>query len=387
MKRRIVYNSPLWSHEGITKSSREYVKQIAKFNKVWLTQFPTNYFGPEFTKMYNAFSIKSDNHILFNYGWTDHWHRYLKHHITIGYSVYEGDNPPGCWINNMNLPTIKEVWVPSNYVKDVYKNAGVKNKLRVVPHGVGPHVKPIKVERKKTFKSIHGGDKLLDKFIFFGMGAVCAFGERDRKGVDIFLQAFEQEFKKETDVALMLKLNTNYATSIALDKGEPFDVNQWLGQYLTPKSKNVFVLIQDLSEEQLIRLYNSVDVGVFASRGEGFGMCEMEMMACDKPVITTGFGGTLDFSHPSLRIKVKEMLNAERDNVSDQRYPYVGSKWAEPDIKDLRRLMRKVYSNYKRAKKTAQAHGKHIRKDFSWDVIGKDIEKYIEDIWKKEKNL
>ena len=53
----------------------------------------------------------------------------------------------------MNNSHIKEIWVPSNYVKETYINKGVIKPIKVVPHGINKNFKPINIKRK--FKIIN----------------------------------------------------------------------------------------------------------------------------------------------------------------------------------------------------------------------------------------
>ncbi|MCK4259898.1 MAG: glycosyltransferase family 4 protein [Halanaerobiales bacterium] len=382
----ILYSSPLWEYGGICKSSREYLKQLMKKHKVWITQHiglnDIKAFGKEFLKGYNTFDL-TKKHLTILYGWTHEWFKFAKHKLCIGYNVYEGDNPPFSWINNMNNSHIKEVFVPSNYVKKVYEKAGVKKPIRVLPHCVDNIYKPKKVNKAKVFNILKGSEFLKGKFVFFGMGAIYGVSKRDRKGLDILLEAFDESFGKNPNVALLIKVNLNYAISSHLKLGTKFDLNSYIGQFVKPGCKNIFILVQDLNEEQLVNVYNAVDCGVFPARAEGFGMCQQEMMAVGKPVITTDFSGTNDFSQKSLRIKVKCFKFAEFDHVSDQRIPYVGTKWSEPNKTDLKRLMKKVYNNYKTIKKSAEKHGKKIRTQYSKHIIGKLACKLVENVYKK----
>lgn len=386
---KIIDKGPLWSYGGIPNSHREYLKQLSKKHKVWLTEFPDLAFGDEFIDMFNSFSFNISNHIMFLYGETDQWYKYSGHDC-IGYNVYEGDNPPSNWINNMNNPHIKEIWVPSKYVKDVYLKKGIIKPIKIVPHGINKYFKPIK--KKLKFKIINskkitylgipsnnkcgGEDIFKDKFVFFGMGAIYGITERDRKGIDILLKSFENLF--DDSVCLLLKLNIKYAKGYHQERDVKFDLENYLNKFINNK-KNIYIIIQDLDEDNLIKLYNSVNCGVFPSRAEGFGMSQMEMIACGKPVITTEQSGTDDFSQEELRIKISKYKLAEFDNVDEQRVPYIGSKWSEPSISHLKKLMKKVIKNKEEYRKSAEKHGKYIHREFNWNKIGKEINIYIKE--------
>lgn len=386
---RLIDKGPLWEIGGIPNTHREYLKQLNKVHPVWIMDFPLNDFGEEFYQMYNSFYFKRNNHLMFLYGQIDEWYKYANHDC-IGYNVYEGDNPPQLWINNINNPHIKELWVPSNYVKQIYLNKGITKHIKVVPHGVSNNFKHMK--SKRSFKVIKKSKKVnyigynhlkeenkefKNKYIFFGMGSIYGVSKRDRKAVDVLIKAFQEEFGNNKKVALVIKLNIRFAVGYHKELGKDFDLEKYLNNMIKKDNDNIYVIIQNFKEENLAKLYNSVDCGVFPARSEGFGCSQLEMISCEKPVITTHESGTDDFSQKSLRVNFKGYRLAEFDHVSEQRHPYLGTKWGEPSISSLKQKMRYVFNNPNKIKDCATKHGKKIRSLYDWNKIGKDINQYL----------
>ncbi|MHB8172748.1 MAG: hypothetical protein ACYDG6_14660, partial [Thermincolia bacterium] len=83
---------------------------------------------------------------------------------------------------------VMEVWAYTNYVRDCYIRSGIDpDKVKIIPLGVNPQifhpqVKPTQLATNKGFK-----------FLFIG-------GTIHRKGFDILLEAYTEEFSKEEDV-------------------------------------------------------------------------------------------------------------------------------------------------------------------------------------------
>ena len=87
--------------------------------------------------------------------------------------------------------------------------------------------------------------------------------------------------------------------------------------------------------------YAASDAYVLPSRGEGWGRTQMEAMACGLPVLSTRWGGNLDFMNDnnSLLIDINGLV--EIDQRTEIPF-YRGQKWAEPSAENLREMMRKI---------------------------------------------
>ena len=89
-----------------------------------------------------------------------------------------------------------------------------------------------------------------------------------------------------------------------------------------------------------VRAYAALaDASVSLHRSEGFGLTLAEAMAHGKPVIATGYSGNLAFMNEANSYLVPYALTELEDDVGS--YP-AGSIWAEPDLDEAARLMRRV---------------------------------------------
>ena len=123
--------------------------------------------------------------------------------------------------------------------------------------------------------------------------------------------------------------------------------------------------------EQLNDLMNSVDCGVFPSRSEGAGMPQLELIKIGKSVITSDYSAPNEFSDKRLRIKIKGLYPLDY-NIS----PYFDSRFGEPDVEHLRKLMRQVYSNYEEEKELAEKHALTVSK-FTWEEVGNKMNEFL----------
>ena len=124
--------------------------------------------------------------------------------------------------------------------------------------------------------------------------------------------------------------------------------------------------------EQLNYLYNSVNCGIFPSRGEGFNLPALEMAKIGKSVITTTYSGHAEFSDKRLQCKVSGFCPLD-NSIYDE------GLFGEPDIENLKKLMRQVYENYEKELILAEEHSKTLSK-FTWDNVGEKMDKILKEI-------
>jgi glycosyltransferase involved in cell wall biosynthesis len=104
----------------------------------------------------------------------------------------------------------------------------------------------------------------------------------------------------------------------------------------------VEILNDYLSREELLDLLAAADCYVSLHRSEGFGLTILESIALGKPVIATGYSGCTDFLNSRTGFPVGYRLVPIRRNLGPYRK---GNLWAEPDIAEAARLMRRVREN------------------------------------------
>jgi glycosyltransferase involved in cell wall biosynthesis/GT2 family glycosyltransferase/tetratricopeptide (TPR) repeat protein len=258
----------------------------------------------------------------------------------IGRTMFETDGLPDDWRDQCNA--MDEVWVPSEFNLRTFANAGVApSKLHKVPETFDaelfhPGVAPLAVEG-------------LDGFIFLSM-----FSWIGRKGWDILLRAWFEEFRARDDVTLLLKTDTALAPpgTDCLREIEWF-VRDQLNRD-PRKGPRIVVHDRQLEMTDVPRLYRTADAFVLASHGEGWGRPYMEAMAMGLPTIATRWSGNLEFMDDNNSYLVGyTLVDAPSDSWMR------GQRWAEPSVSDLRRAMRRVYEH----RTEAAATGARARSD------------------------
>jgi len=186
-----------------------------------------------------------------------------------------------------------------------------------------------------------------------------------RKGADILLKAYGDAFTDSDNVTLMIKTFPNPHN----------EVHQWLEEAKQEHANypDVVIIEEDLSETALKALYEQCHVLVAPSRAEGFGLPLAEAMLSGLEVITTGWGGQLDFCTKETAWLI------EYDFVPAQtHFELFNSLWAEPSRQDLANTMKELYrlpepQRTKKAKKGRELLLKH----FNWKKTAENLLEFV----------
>ena len=274
-----------------------------------------------------------------------------------GYLVFEGSKIPYTWkvILEKYKYVIDGIIVPSEHVLNSILNAyGNKEQyhdipIYIVPEGVNTKLfKPIKRPKNKLFE-----------FLFMGGWAK---GENDRKGLDIALKAFTQEFDASEPVVFSAKVNISYAPKEKI-------INDLKNLGINTDAKNIRFGFDTVPEEVQAKLYQNADAFVMPTKAEGFGLTIAEAMACGLPTIATNYGGHLDFFSD----KVGYPIEIDHMCKATDSYPiYEDAEWAIPSIESLRKQMRYVYEHQDEAKAKGKKAARLMKK-YSWENSAKKL--------------
>ncbi len=152
-----------------------------------------------------------------------------------------------------------------------------------------------------------------------------------RKGADILLKAYVDAFSGDDDTSLIIKTFENPHN----------EIKRWIEEAIegVENPPHIYLIIEDLPDSRIKSLYEQCDVLVAPSRAEGFGLPMAEAMLCGCSVITTGWGGQLDFCDD----ETAWLIDYDFE-YADTHFGLFDSVWAEPKVDDLSKLMSKLYS-------------------------------------------
>jgi glycosyltransferase involved in cell wall biosynthesis len=223
----------------------------------------------------------------------------------------------------------------------------------------------------------------LNKFVFL---SVFKWGYR--KGFDILLKAYFDEFSSNDDVSLFLLTRCetdNNPNRIADDIG-------YLRSGIDKTDEDlphIVVHTKKIPEKTLPKIYNMSDAFVLPSLGEGFGLIYLEAAACGLPVIGTNCSGQSDFlkKDNSYLLDPDDMKEVKTNGNMSKLAKHCGFYEGQvfPDfsttgVKKLRKYMREVYEDYGAAIKKAQILTNLTHNEYSWDKAVERVLNRIKEI-------
>lgn len=286
------------------------------------------------------------------------WKLKTSDHVnSLAYGIFEGTKVPMGWAEAAKNENIKAIICASNHNMEawlkVLEDEEIINKLQVVHHGVNPDIFKPEGEKDKNFTE--------EKFRFLFVGG-WKDGINDRKGLDLALKAFSEEFKPEENVDFVLKINDAYQS---LDQFN-YNINSLK---LPEKRGKIQIIFGSIPEIELAKVYRSCDVFVMPSKAESFCMPVAEAMAVGLPIIATNYSGYLDYvTKDNLLVRVEKMIQA-----TGEPWWYEQAQWALLDIEDLKKKMRYAYNHREKMKNIGMKNSENVRKNLTWEQSAKKI--------------
>lgn len=259
----------------------------------------------------------------------------------IGYTVWETDRIPRHWPALLNQ--CHKILVPCRLCQDVFVGSGITRPVDVVPH--------IAVFTPSATSDFLGE---IDPqcYVFYTIGAWIP-----RKAHELTIGAYLRAFSSSDNCLLVVKTG-KYDLSLSRWRKFFFSTRR-LASRLQEPYKNpprVRIISDLLSDAQIRALHRRGDCYISLTRAEGWGLGAFDAAAAGNPVIITGYGGHVEYLPDDLGYRVTYKMvpvsgsRAWRSYTPDQR-------WAEPDMDDAVRLMRRV----KEHPVEAQCRGRRLK--------------------------
>lgn len=225
-----------------------------------------------------------------------------------------------------NLLQARMIITPSKYCKEIFSSV-IRRPVVTVPLGVD---------------TMAYRPQFLHKDICtFGIAGTITF----RKNVAFVVQAFNKAFHNR-DVVLKIKTTDNYLPKLkGINVGSKVEIDH-----------------SDFSEYGMCYWYNSLDALISCTHSEGFGLHQLEAMACGIPVISPKFGGVTEFFDESVGYCVDYNMT-DASGISNN--THLG-EWSSAIESSLIEKMREVYDNRERAKQLGILARKKAE-GFTWD--------------------
>ena len=268
------------------------------------------------------------------------------------------------YVGKLNM--VDEIWVASKYGKEILERSNVHPPIRVMPLGVDPdRYKP------SCGKMDFGSTR---KFVF-----LCVARWGYRKGFDILLKSYMEEFSGDEEVSLLL---VSRAVECAEDHSaekisEDFANIRQCIQKSDAELPHVALYVKPIHEKDMPKVYGSANAFCLISRGEGFCLPIVEAAASELPIIASNVTAQTDYltSDNSYLVEpdgyIESKSNGNMSNMAKscrfyegQMFPNFGRK----SVDQTKAHMRYVFENYQNAKIKAKKLRNTIINNYTWDM-------------------
>lgn len=289
--------------------------------------------------------------------------------------------------NNYNFVIFETDKINDNTISKINEFVSVvltttqEHKDILIKHGV---VKPVHVVHEGVNSEIFNYE-LTDRLINTNKYTYLLLGKYEkRKNTNLVISAFIEKMQYE-NVALICH---TYNHDIARKTNDEF--KKWYKIDLTTLGYNIieetnyyikfsntysdiYLTKPILEINQMKSLYQSANIGISYSSAEGWGLPEMEMMACGKPVIISNVIGHKEYIKdlPVFRELIIEPVGSE---LAIDGFYFNGQQgsWSKMDINPLIEKLEYVYKN-NIGDYISKELSDYITTNFSWDKASKEL--------------
>lgn len=301
--------------------------------------------------------------------------------FVIGRTMFETDRVSPEHVRRCNQ--MDAVWVPTDFHMSTFVKSGVDpSKVVKVVQAVdvtffdpAKHVAlPLPIgfsvmapdDSDSTWNTVNSKAK---GFVFLSV-----FKWEQRKGWDVLLRAFLQEFSGADDVALYLLINAYHSDTDFSGKIHRFVKNSSIEEPVLGWAE-VRVIDEHVPQSALPRLYKAADAFVLPSRGEGWGRPVVEAMAMELPVIVTNWSGPTEY------LTEQNGYPLDVDRLAEvTEGPFKGHLCAEPSVEHLRGLMRLVFEDPEEGRRKGRKAREDMAEKFSPEVVARIVTDQIQQV-------
>lgn len=261
----------------------------------------------------------------------------LDRKYVIASCAWELERVPPDWVGWTALAD--ELWVPSHFVANAFRQAGIALPCRVVPplFGAPGHIGP-----QRSRFGFHEDEFVVLTAFSFGSGLA-------RKNPTAAVAAFRKAFADaKAKARLVLKVSDTAA--------RPEDWARFRDE--VADDPRITILDERLDDAAMWGLIASCDVILSLHRAEGFGMMPAQGMLLGKAVVATGWSGNLDFMTDAVAALVPYSLVAVED--PDGVFADLGARWADPDVAAAAAALTKLYADRNWCKALGESGKRHV---------------------------
>lgn len=285
----------------------------------------------------------------------------------LGYTVWELDSLPTHWPAILNQ--LDGVIVPNAFNARVFSGSGVTVPIHVVPHlsQFEHHGDVTEADRSSLRRRIDGRRLTGNPYIFYTIGFWS-----HRKAPYLALEAYLSAFTSRDNVLMVLKTSRNDITRFERSWKSRFrlahpsphkSVARMLRRFRSPPPV-VVIADESLSDGEMMALHELGDCFVSLARAEGWGLGAFEAARLGTPIVTTGWGGQLDYLDPAKTHLVDYTMVPVHEPTWSAGYK-PSDRWAEPDVAQAASMLREIHADPEAARQRAAEQGRLVRGTYS----------------------
>jgi glycosyltransferase involved in cell wall biosynthesis len=286
------------------------------------------------------------------------WHQHdLLHHrgngLKIGFPIFELDTFNEREEHILDYQDV--IFVCSHWAKQVVLHYLPHKRVFVIPLGVDSN----------TF---YPTNQTTEKCTFLNIGKA-----EYRKGHDVLVKIFNLAFSKDDNVELKVAFSNPFLK-------EP-QIREWNSLYRNSDLGDKIQLVPRLNtHDDIAKLINESDCGIFPSRAEGWNLEALEMLACGKQLIITNYSGHTEYCNNNNSMLIdcphREVAHDNMWFKGDGNWLHIG----DYEIGQMVRYMRKVYLDWKDLVSLYNKPGVETAKEFSWANTANKIYQALESL-------
>lgn len=251
-----------------------------------------------------------------------------------------------------------EIWLTSEWSADILRKH-VDKPIYTVVTGVDP------THYSENGPKFELRPKVKD-FVF-----VSVFGWNYRKGYDVLLRAYLDEFSTDDNVSLLLISRYQSGHSRYHKNKIANDIDEFMKEFPNKDLPHIVRFSKVTPEKDMPKIYRACDCFVLPTRGEGGGLPSLEASMCGLPVIMTNCSGQQGYlrANNSYMLEIDRLTEIQPGQMhlhywDGQQFPALTS---DKTHNDLKQLMRSVVNEYDEAKHRNQNMQKMILENFTWN--------------------
>lgn len=272
-----------------------------------------------------------------------------------GFCVFETINPPAEWISQMNK--MDAILTASQFNKSVFEGHGVRCPIHLIPHCFD----------EELFNKNTKAPGRYSQTTFISIGAW-----KLRKNWETLIRAWYQAFELRHNVCLLIKTDKPHELKALVQHVKR--TSEWRAKSTAP----IYCEDEPVCDfEDIPKILRKGDIYINASLGEGFGLVGLQAMALGIPVITTRFGGALEYAKPDLCTYL-EPQKYRNIPVMDGIPQLNNCIWPYLTIGEISNKMRQVMLEVKDREEKAERAYQYVHEKFTYKVIGTKLLEILE---------